>query len=351
MAEETRPPQPERITVLPVKTTAPTRVPLAISMGDPGGIGPEVTLKALATRAVRAAVDPILVGDRAVWEETARRLGLPLVFSPTGRPRHCAVVETSALPAPHRQPGLAHSRADAARRGEAAYRAILEAARLVQAGEAAAMVTAPISKAHLAAAGHDFPGHTELLAALCNVPVHMMMAGPRLRVVLVTTHVAVAELPRRITRDAVLDTIVATGESLRQHFGISAPRIAVTGLNPHAGENGLFGTEEVRVITPAVRTARRRHFDVVGPLAADGVFAHAVNGDYDAVVCMYHDQGLGPFKLLHFADGVNFTVGLPFVRTSPDHGTAFDLAGTGQADPRSMIAALQLAAHLAAPKR
>lgn len=328
-----------------------SRVRLAISMGDPGGIGPEVVLKALATRALRAAIDPILVGDRAVWEETAQHLGLRMAFSETARPRHFTIAVTSALAARHRRPGPPRHQADAAACGEAAYRAILEAARLVQAGQAAAMVTAPISKAHLSAAGHDFPGHTELLAQLCGgVPVHMMMAGPRLRVVLVTTHVAIAEVPRRVTQEAVLGTILSTGDALRRHFGIPTPRIAVAGLNPHAGENGLFGTEEVRIIAPAVRAARRRHFDVAGPLAADGVFAHAVNGDYDAVVCMYHDQGLCPFKLLHFADGVNFTVGLPFVRTSPDHGTAFDIAGTGRADPRSMIAALRLAAQLAGPK-
>jgi 4-hydroxythreonine-4-phosphate dehydrogenase len=156
-------------------------------------------------------------------------------------------------------------------------------------------------------------------------------------------------VPRRLSREAVYETILATGQSLRRQFRIPTPRIAVAGLNPHAGEHGLFGDEEVRIITPAIRAARRRHFEVHGPLAADSLFAQAAHGQYDAVVCMYHDQGLGPFKLLHFADGVNFTVGLPFVRTSPDHGTAFDLAGTGVADARSMIAALQLAARLAVP--
>lgn len=329
-----------------------SRVCLAISMGDPGGIGPEVVLKALATRAVRAAIDPILVGDRAVWEETARRLGKRMAFSETPRRGHFTVAVTSTLAPRHRKPGPPRHKADAAARGEAAYRAILEAARLVQTRLAAGMVTAPISKAHLCAAGHDFPGHTELLAKLAGgVPVRMMMAGPRLRVVLVTTHVAIAELPQRLTQGEILETICSTGHALRRQFGIPSPKIAVAGLNPHAGENGLFGKEEARVIAPAIRAARRRHLDVSGPLAADGLFAHAANGDYDAVVCMYHDQGLGPFKLLHFADGVNFTVGLPFVRTSPDHGTAFDIAGTGQADPRSMIAALQLAARLAGPIR
>jgi 4-hydroxythreonine-4-phosphate dehydrogenase len=326
------------------------RVRLAISMGDPGGIGPEVVLKALASRAVAAVVDPILVGDRAVWDETARRVRRRVATSETLRPRHLTVAVTSTLAPRHRLPGPARGKADAAARGEAAYRAIVEAVRLVQAGRAAALVTAPISKAHLAAAGYDYPGHTELLAKMCgDVPVRMMMAGPQLRVVLVTTHLALAEVPRRLSAAAVLDTIFATGESLRRQFRISTPRIAVAGLNPHAGEDGLFGDEEIRIIAPAIRAARRR-FDVKGPLAADSLFAQAAHGHYDAVVCMYHDQGLGPFKLLHFAEGVNFTVGLPFVRTSPDHGTAFDLAGKGVADARSMSAALQLAARLAGPR-
>ncbi|MFN8627502.1 MAG: 4-hydroxythreonine-4-phosphate dehydrogenase PdxA [Candidatus Binatia bacterium] len=329
---------------------AARRVRLAISMGDPGGIGPEVALRALATPAVAAMVDPILVGDRAVWDETVRRLHLHLATSETPRPRHLTVAVASALPPPHRLPGPARGKANAAARGEAAYRAIVAAVGLVQAGHADAVVTAPISKAHLAAAGYNYPGHTELLAQLCgDVPVRMMMAGPQLRVVLATTHLALADVPRRLSREAVLETILAPGDALRRQFRIPAPRIAVAGLNPHAGESGLFGDEEGRIVAPAVRAARRRRFDVRGPLAADSLFAQAARGQYDAVVCMYHDQGLGPFKLLHFADGVNVTLGLPFVRTSPDHGTAFDLAGSGTADARSMIAALQLAARLAGP--
>ncbi|MGE5318686.1 MAG: 4-hydroxythreonine-4-phosphate dehydrogenase PdxA, partial [Hyphomicrobiaceae bacterium] len=269
------------------------------------------------------------------FSESARRGVIPMAI-------------TSELEARHRVPGPARSPANAAARGEAAYRAILEGVRLVQAGQASALVTAPINKAHLNAAGHDFPGHTELLAKLCgNVPVCMMMVGAQLRVVLVTTHVAIAQVPRRLNRDRVLQTILLTARSLRRQFGIAGPRLAVCGLNPHAGESGLFGDEEGRVIAPAVRAARRRGLRVLGPLAADGVFAQAGHGgSYDAVVCMYHDQGLAPFKFVHFADGVNFTVGLPFVRTSPDHGTAFDVAGSGRADARSMAAALRLAAEL-----
>ncbi len=320
-------------------------------MGDPAGIGPEVVLKAIAARAVAAAIEPILVGDPGVWHDTAQRLGLRVVFATRGetpRPGQAAMTITSQLAARYRVPGPPRTRSAAAACGEAAYAAIREAVRLVQTGRAQGLVTAPISKAHLAAAGHDLPGHTELLAELCGgVPVRMMMAGPRLRVVLVTTHLALADVPRQITHDGVRATIDLTLRALRQQFGIRAPRVAVAGLNPHAGEGGLFGDEERRVIAPAVRAARRRGCEISGPLAADSLFAQAAAGRYDALVCMYHDQGLGPFKLLHFADGVNFTLGLPFVRTSPDHGTAFDIAGTGRADARSMIAALRLAAQTA----
>ncbi len=317
-------------------------------MGDPAGIGPEVVVKAITTRAVAAHIEPILVGDPGVWQDTAHRLGVRLAFangSERTRAGGVAVAMTSHLSVRYRQPGAPHGARAAAACGEAAYAAILEAVRLVQAGHARALVTAPISKAHLVAAGHDFPGHTELLAQLCGgVPVRMMMVGTRLRVVLVTTHLKLAVVPQTLTRDKVQQTIELTADGLRRRFGIRAPRVAVTGLNPHAGEEGLFGDEEARVITPAIHAARRRGITVSGPHAADSVFAQAVAGSYDAVVCMYHDQGLAPFKLLHFADGVNVTLGLPFVRTSPDHGTAFDIAGMGQADPRSMIAALQLAA-------
>jgi 4-hydroxythreonine-4-phosphate dehydrogenase len=328
-----------------------TRPILGITMGDPAGIGPEVVLKAITTRAVATRIEPILVGDPGVWHDTAQRLGLRLTFANAGeraRRGTVIVVPTSELSARDRRPGAPRTAHGAAACGEAAYAAILEAVRLVQAGRARALVTAPINKAHLVAAGHDFPGHTELLATLCGgVPVRMMMVGPRLRVVLVTTHMALADVPRRLTRDGVRQTIALTAQALRQQFHIRSPRIAVCGLNPHAGEQGLFGDEEGRIIAPAVQAARRRDIKVIGPLAADSVFAQAVEGSYDAVVCMYHDQGLAPFKLLHFADGVNFTLGLPFVRTSPDHGTAFDIAGTGRADPRSMIAAVELAAQTA----
>ncbi len=324
-------------------------VRLAITMGDPGGIGPEVVLKAIARPEVRRAIAPILVGDAGVWQETGQRLGAPIRVAAQARPGHVQLAVTSELPAAQRVPGAAPGTRQAAARGEAAYRAILEGVRLVRTGAADALVTAPICKAHLAAAGHDYPGHTELLAHLCGgVPVRMMMVGGQLRVVLVTIHMALAKVPRCLHRDRIVETIRLTAGSLRRQFGIQAPRIAVAGLNPHAGEDGLFGKEERRIILPAVRAARGRDLQVLGPLAADGIFGHAANGrPYDAIVCMYHDQGLAPFKFAHFADGVNFTLGLPLIRTSPDHGTAFDIAGRGEADARSMAAALQLAASLA----
>jgi 4-hydroxythreonine-4-phosphate dehydrogenase len=326
--------------------TRPVR--LAVSMGDPAGIGPEIVLKAIVHPSLRRRVVPLLCGDLGVFRDTARRLDLDLELAapiPT-RPLErgwVPVLECSSLSSRDRMPGRS-SRAG----GEAAYQAILAAVGLIRSGAAAGLVTAPISKANLDAAGHHYAGHTELLAHLSGATrVRMMMAGPRLRVVLATTHVALRRVPTLLTSVMVGNTISVTHTALRDRFGIPRPRLAVCGLNPHAGEGGLFGREDRDVIAPAVRAARRRGIEAVGPLAADSVFAHAAAGRYDAVVCMYHDQGLAPFKLLHFKEGVNVTLGLPFVRTSPDHGTAYDIAGRGTADATSMVAAIELAARLA----
>jgi 4-hydroxythreonine-4-phosphate dehydrogenase len=319
-------------------------------MGDPTGIGPEVTLGALLRRDRSPVFTPILVGDPAVYEAAAALLGARIRFAewvPPAPlpPRDVAVRTVARLAARDRRPGRP-SRGG----GRAAHAAILEAARLVRSGSDDALVTAPICKANIAAAGGTASGHTELLAALCGgIPVRMMMAGARLRVVLVTTHLALAAVPRTLTRELVRDTLTITDRDLRRHFGLARPRLGVAGLNPHAGESGLFGLEERRIIAPAVHAARRRGIDARGPFGADSLFPLAAAGRFDAVVCMYHDQGLAPFKLLHFADGVNVTLGLPFVRTSPDHGTAHDIAGRGSADPGSMGAALRLAATLSGP--
>lgn len=319
---------------------------IAISMGDPAGIGPEVTLAAVAAPAVRREAQPILVGDPRVFETAARRLDRApqLVAWQPGRPlprRGTAVLEVVRLAERQRRPG-----APTLAGGRAAHAAILAAVGLVHDRLADAVTTAPISKANLAAAGCGATGHTELLAELAGgVAVRMMMIGTRLRVALATTHLALADVPAALDRRLVADTIEIADRALRTHFGLRHPRIAVAGLNPHAGEQGLYGREEIDVIGPAVATARRRGVAASGPLAADSAFPLALRGDFDAVVCMYHDQALAPFKLLHFSDGVNFTAGLPYVRTSPDHGTAYDIAGRGAADAASMMAAIRMAAR------
>ena len=325
---------------------------IVVSMGDPSGIGPEVTLTALLRRGLRRALTPILVGDPAVYEVAAAQLGMRARFTewapPAPLPRDALPVRVvTHLGARDRRPGR-----PTAGGGRAAHAAIVEAVRLVRSGAADALVTAPICKATLVAAGLPASGHTELLAELCGgVPVRMMMVGDRLRVVLVTTHLALAAVPRALTRPLVHQTLAIAQRSLRGQFGLAHPRLGVAGLNPHAGEQGVFGDEELRVIAPAVRAARRQRIDARGPFAADSLFPRALEGQFDAVVCMYHDQGLAPFKLLHFADGVNVTIGLPFVRTSPDHGTAHDIAGRGVADARSMAAALRMAALLSGHQR
>jgi len=325
---------------------------VAVSMGDPTGIGPEVTLAALLRPGARLGLTPILVGDPAVYEVAAAQLGLRARFAewapPAPLPRGTLPVRAVArLPMSARRPGR-----PSVPGGRAAHAAIVEAVRLVRGGFADALTTAPIDKANLVAAGLAATGHTELLAKLCGgVPVRMMMVGSRLRVVLVTTHLALSAVPAAVTQPLVRETLDITARALRVQFGIARPRLGVAGLNPHAGEQGVFGNEEQRVIGPAIRAARRRGLDVRGPFAADSLFPLALNGQFDALVCMYHDQGLGPLKLMHFADGVNLTLGLPFVRTSPDHGTAHDIAGRGTADPRSMAAALRLAASLAHGRR
>jgi 4-hydroxythreonine-4-phosphate dehydrogenase len=231
--------------------------------------------------------------------------------------------------------------------GETSYRYVETAVRLAQRDILQGIVTAPISKAMWHAAGRNYPGHTELLAALTTTPeVRMMLVGKQLRVILVTTHMALSQVPVSLSSERILKTIQMTVDHLQRFHGIARPRLAVAGLNPHAGEAGAFGDEEERVIAPAVRQAQTQGLTAEGPFPADTVFVRATRGVFDGVICLYHDQGLIPLKLLSWEDGVNVTVGLPIVRTSPDHGTAFDIAGHGKADPQSMRAALKLAVHM-----
>ena len=232
--------------------------------------------------------------------------------------------------------------------GLAAAHYVEKGADLALSGTIQGLVTAPISKEALNLAGYKFPGHTEFLAHKAgHPPVVMMLAGPRLRVVLVTIHEALAKVPSLLTPERIVTTARITHQSLKQYFGMAEPRLAVSALNPHAGEAGLFGDEEKTIIEPAIQQAHHQGIRLSGPHPPDTLFFRAANGEFDAVVCMYHDQGLIPFKLLHFQDGVNVTLGLPFIRTSVDHGTAYDLAGKNQADHQSLRAAIRMASNMA----
>ncbi len=327
--------------------------PIVISMGDPTGVGPEIIVKALLSGALDGCSRPLLVaGDVGVLRRAAAVFKVEV--SATAGPglgshrlriggRLLEVAALSELPAEmlhYGQPDAACGRA-MAQYAEWACDACL-------AGEAAAMVTAPISKAAIRVAGYPFPGHTELLAARCGVEkVVMMLAGARLKVCLVTTHLALRQVPQALTQAEILETIRITDAAFRRFFGLALPRVAVLALNPHAGEGGHFGDEEERLIRPAIAAAQAEGIAATGPHSADTLFHFAVQGSCDAVVCMYHDQGLIPLKLLHFEDGVNVTLGLPIVRTSVDHGTAYDLAGTGQANSASLVAAIRMAEEMA----
>ncbi len=326
---------------------------VAVTMGDPAGIGPEVILKALTDPAIRRVCHPLILGDWGVLNRT--KLGgksLPqLVRWQTGQPlapmlergNRFVVCSLSELGPKQSRPASPVRAA-----GHAAYRYICVAAQLALSGLADAIATAPISKSSLIDAGYNYPGHTELLAEISRTPeCRMMLIGRELRVVPVTGHVALMKVSRGLTRESIRSTIELTHRSLRELFAIARPRIAVAALNPHAGEEGIFGDEETQIIAPAVRAATRMGIRAHGPLPADSLFYHAARGDYDAVVCMYHDQGLIPLKLHHFFGGVALTLGPPFIRTSVDHGTAYDIAGKGKADASSMKEAILLAVRLA----
>jgi 4-hydroxythreonine-4-phosphate dehydrogenase len=333
--------------------------PVAITMGDACGIGPEIVLKACAALARIGGAPRVLVyGDPGLLAREAAALGLALRVETVGSPAAAgvaaaagpgpsvAVIACSALPA-----DLVVGRIDA-RAGAAAHRAIVQAARDAIAGRVAALVTAPIHKEAMHAAGVAHPGHTELLAELAGVAdVRMMLANDELRTILVSIHVPLRAALDAVTRAAVRETIAIADDGLRR-LGIARPRIAVAGLNPHAGEGGLMGHEEIDTIAPAIADARALGIDASGPWPPDTVFMRARGfREFDVVVAMYHDQGLIPVKYLGIDTGVNVTVGLPFVRTSVDHGTAFDIAGRGVADPRSLLAAIDLAATLVAGAR
>ncbi len=322
--------------------------PIAISTGDPSGIGAEVTLKALAKLIPGSKHLYCLVGDFAYLTACAKRFKIKLPLEKldsqgpalVGRGR-IGVLDLGG--AEKSQWGKI-----SASSGTAAVHYIIKGAQLALEGKASALVTAPISKEAIHKAGCIFPGHTELLAHLSDrKDFAMMMVGGPFKIVLQSIHLSLKDALKEITRPKVWEKLELAHKSLQRWFGIKNPRIAVAGVNPHAGENGAFGKEEKTILNPVVAKARKLGWAVTGPHPPDTLFYWASKGRYDAVLCMYHDQGLIPLKLAAFDQGVNMTLGLPFIRTSPDHGTAFDIAGKGKAGPSSMMAAIRLAGQLA----
>ncbi|MGO9744431.1 MAG: 4-hydroxythreonine-4-phosphate dehydrogenase PdxA [Roseiarcus sp.] len=329
-----------------------TNPPLALTMGDPAGIGPELVLRAWAARRQIGAPFFALAAPGPL-AALAGAIALPTPIAVV-EPGDAEAVFAHALPVvalghpANAEPGRPTSEFAAA-----TIESIERAVRYVKSGEARALVTNPIAKKTLYDAGFRFPGHTEFLGELAksfggaSEPV-MMIWSEKLAVVPVTIHVALSEVPQRLTRDLILRTARIVARDMRARFGLERPRLAVAGLNPHAGESGAMGREEIDIIAPAIAELQREGLDVVGPLPADTMFHAAARARYDVALTMYHDQGLIPAKTLAFDDGVNVTLGLPFVRTSPDHGTAFDIAGKGVANPSSLIAAMRLAVRLSA---
>lgn len=321
--------------------------PLAVSLGDPAGIGPEILCKAWDNRAEEGIEPFFAVGPaaavRAVWSGPLRTITDPSdAISCFGEALPLIEVDGAGSIEPGK-PTLEGARA--------ALDALEIAVGLTRSGAACALVTGPVSKAQLYAIGFTHPGQTEFVAERCGVAgdrVAMMLAGPTLRTVPVTTHVALRDVPALLTIELIVAKGRATIRGLQRQFGIARPRIAVAGLNPHAGESGALGREEIDVVIPAIDRLREEEADIVGPLAADTMFHPRMRATYDAALCLYHDQALVPLKTLHFDEGVNMTLGLPIVRTSPDHGTAFAIAGQGIANPGAMIAALKTASMAAA---
>lgn len=323
---------------------------IGLTMGDVAGVGPEIAVKALQERSLLSVCRLVVLGDRSALLNAMERLD--------ARPDLKEVNSMDELQAADEDLLFYALTDDVGRRapmgrvskdaGKASGIYIETAAKLAMEGVIGGVATGPIHKEGLRLAGYPFPGHTEFFAYLTMAPDYvMMLAGERLRVTLVTIHCPLREAPARLSVESIYRTMDITYRGLERDFGIHRPRLAVAGLNPHAGEGGLFGDEEMHIIVPAVEKAREAGMDADGPLPPDTVFVKAARGSYDAVVCMYHDQGLIPLKLLHFSDGINVTLGLPIVRTSVDHGTAYDIAGAGKADPRSLIQAVKAAALMA----
>jgi 4-hydroxythreonine-4-phosphate dehydrogenase len=322
---------------------------IAVTMGDPAGIGPEIVAKTFADPGFREESKAIVVGDPAILKRAIRLLGLSLLVNAISEPEEAAlepdavdVIAVGEVPE-----DLPFGELDA-RAGEAAFRYLERATGLAGAGRVGAIATAPLNKEAMHLAGHKYPGHTEILADLTGTKAYaMMLVTDELKVIHVSTHVSLKEAIERVKPERELAVIRLAHDSMRK-LGVEKPKVAVAGLNPHAGENGLFGTEDLERIAPAVKRAREEGIEASGPWPPDTVLMRARRGEFDVVVVQYHDQGHIPVKLMGFDTGVNVTVGLPFFRTSVDHGTAFDIAGSGKADHASMQAAIDLARKLLA---
>lgn len=320
--------------------------PLAVALGDPAGIGPEIVAKAWALRAVRALPAFFAVGDRrsieAVWDGPIATISEPAEANRCFDEALPVIQVEDAGEIIPGQPNMPGARCS--------LDALEMAAGLARSGAAGGLVTGPVSKAQLYSIGFTHPGQTEFIAERCGVAsanAVMMLAGPDLRTVPVTTHVPLRRVPEVLSIDLILAKARATERGLIRNFGISAPRLAFAGFNPHAGEGGALGREEIELILPAMEILRGEGIDVIGPLAADTMFHARARRAFDAAICLYHDQALIPLKTLYFDEGVNITLGLPIVRTAPDHGTAFEIGGRNLAEPGAMIAAIALAASCA----
>lgn len=339
---------------MPSSTTNNSRPPpFALSIGEPSGIGPEIMLKCWAAKREQELPEFFVVGSEQIMRETAQRLGLDVPLHKITTPQQVDTIFQTALPVLDigRDAGFEFGR-PSTQTAPLTIGAIEKSVDLVFDGKAAGLVTAPIQKSTLYEAGFTAPGHTEFLAELCRkktsaaeIPV-MMLVSEDLRVVPLTIHITLSQVAKNITPDIIRRTCEKVNTALIQDFGIKNPRIAVAGLNPHAGEDGAMGNEEQLIIRPALDRLRDQGMDIMGPLPADTMFHGKARTRYDAALCMYHDQALIPIKTLDFEGGVNVTIGLPIVRTSPDHGTALDIAGQNQASPKSMMNALKLAQQI-----
>lgn len=331
----------------------PARPIIAITMGDFNGIGPEIAVLAACSRRVRKVCTPVLIGRTAVFERAAATTGGSTAFREISAPAGCTnsrSVPVLSVPGERRAERL--TRRPAAAAGVLAARSIALAVRLSLAGEIEGFVTAPLSKQSFRLAGSTVPGQTEYIARLCRRPSYaMMLVAGKFRVGLATIHLPLRRVAASLTQALLVDRLGVLFRSLKHDFSIRRPVIALLGLNPHAGDGGLLGSEEQTVILPAMHRARAAGIRVTGPFPADGFFGMHAERGYDAVLAMYHDQGLIPLKMAGFRVGVNYTAGLPVVRTSPDHGTAYEIAGRGEADPSSIIEAVLLAASIARSRR